>query len=159
MNREDRLVKFLKEQIKIENEIVSSLNKALAEIENPPVKGTLKGISLDSVKHAEMYLSAVALLTKVQKALTQKQLDEQRELVEKHIQLEVRLIKRISMELPNVKNEKVKLLLDAILQDEKRHHALLKQVLEILVGGETITEEEWFDVMWKSVPFHGAPGG
>jgi len=159
LNGEDRLVKFLKEQIKIENEIVSSLNKALAEIENPPVKGTLKGISLDSVKHAEMYLSAVALLTKVQKALTQKQLDEQRELVEKHIQLEVRLIKRISMELPNVKNEKVKLLLDAILQDEKRHHALLKQVLEILVGGETITEEEWFDVMWKSVPFHGAPGG
>ncbi len=159
MNREDRLVKFLKEQIKIENEIVSSLNKALAEIENPPVKGTLKGISLDSVKHAEMYLSAVTLLTKVQKALTQKQLDEQREIVEKHIQLEVRLIRRISRELPNVKNEKVKLLLDAILQDEKRHHALLKQVLEILVGGETITEEEWFDVMWKSVPFHGAPGG
>jgi len=159
LNREDRLVKFLKEQIKIENEIVSSLNKALAEIENPPVKGTLKGISLDSVKHAEMYLSAVTLLTKVQKALTQKQLDEQREIVEKHIQLEVRLIRRISRELPNVKNEKVKLLLDAILQDEKRHHALLKQVLEILVGGETITEEEWFDVMWKSVPFHGAPGG
>jgi len=73
--------------------------------------------------------------------------------------LEVRLIKRISRELPNVKNDKVKLLLDAILQDEKRHHALLKQVLEILVEGETITEEEWFDIMWKSVPFHGAPGG
>jgi len=159
LSGEDRLVKFLKEQIKIENEIVSSLNKALVEIENPPVKGTLKGISLDSVKHAEMYASAVALLTRVQKALTQKHLDKQRALLEKHIQLEVRLIERISMELPNIKNEKVKLLLDAILQDEKRHHALLKQVLGILVGGETITEEEWFDIMWKSVPFHGAPGG
>jgi len=53
----------------------------------------------------------------------------------------------------------VKLLLTAILADEKRHHELLKQVLEILVRGETITEEDWWDILWKNVPFHGAPGG
>ena len=159
MSGEDNLVEFLRKQIKIEDGIVDSLNKALVEIENPAVKGTLKGISLDSVKHAEMYTSAVDLLTGVPKALTQEHLDKQRELVEKHIEMELRLIKRISEELPKVENEKVKLLLNAILSDEKRHHALLKQVLEILVKGETITEEEWFDVMWRSVPFHGAPGG
>jgi len=153
------LLGFLREQVKIENGIVDSLNKALVEIENPAVKGTLKGISLDSVKHAEMYTSAVNLLTGVPKVLTQEHLDKQTELVKKHIQLEARLIKRIGEELPKVENQKVKLLLTAILEDEKRHHALLKQVLEILVRGETITEEEWFDVMWKSVPFHGAPGG
>jgi len=159
LSREDKLLGFLREQVKIENGIVDSLNKALVEIENPAVKGTLKGISLDSVKHAEMYTSAVDLLTGFPKALTQEHLDEQRELVKKHIQLEARLMKRIGDELPKVENDKVKLLLTAILEDEKRHHALLKQVLEILVRGETITEEEWFDVMWKSVPFHGAPGG
>lgn len=159
MGGEDRLVEFLGEQIEIENGIVDSLNEALVEIENPAVKGTLKGISLDSVKHAEMYASAVSLLTEVPKALTEEHLDKQRQLVEKHIQLEERLIRRISEELPKVEDEKVELLLDAILSDEKRHHALLKQVLAILVKGETITEEEWFEVMWKSVPFHGAPGG
>ena len=58
-----------------------------------------------------------------------------------------------------VKNEKIKLLLNAILEDEKRHHELLKRVLEILVKGETITEEEWWDVLWRNVPFHGSPGG
>ncbi len=159
MSREDKLVEFMRKQIEIEEGIVDSLNKALVEIENPAVKGTLKGISLDSVKHAEMYTSAVDLLTGVPKALTQEHLDKQRELVEKHIEMELRLIKRIGEELPKVENDKVKLLLTAILEDEKRHHALLKQVLEILVKGETITEDEWFDVMWKSVPFHGAPGG
>jgi len=143
----------------VENQIVKSLNQALVNIENQAVKGTLKGISLDSLKHAQMYASAVNLLTKVPKTLTQEELDEQRRLIEKHIELEVRLIKRINRELPSVKNEKVKLLLNAILQDEKRHHDLLKQVLNILVRGETITEEEWFDVLWKNVPFHGSPGG
>ena len=159
MNSKDNLVNFLREQIKIENKIVDSLNSSLLEIGNPAVKGVLRGISLDSVKHAEMYASAINLLTSVPQALSQENLDKQRELVEKHISLEAELIKKISKTIPSIENKKVKLLLNAILADEKRHHGLLKSVLEILVRGETITEEDWWDVLWKNVPFHGAPGG
>ena len=159
MSSKGELVVFLKEQIKIENKIVESLNSALREIGNPAVKGVLKGISLDSVKHAEMYAAAVKMLTSVSQALTQEHLDKQRELVKEHIRLEVELIERISEIIPNIENEKVRLLLNAILLDEKRHHELLKKILEILVRGETITEEDWWDVLWKNVPFHGAPGG
>jgi rubrerythrin len=155
----DELVGFLKEQIKTENKIVDSLNKSLINIGNPTVKGVLKGISLDSVKHAEMYASAVTLMTNVSQALTQENLDEQRKLVEKHIQMEADLIEKIGNVLPTVGNAKVKLLLNAILADEKRHHALLKEILEILVQGEAITEADWWDVLWKNVPFHGSPGG
>ncbi len=159
MDSKNELIGFLREQIKIENKIVDSLNSALGEVGNPAVKGVLKGISLDSVKHAEMYDAAVRLLTSVPQALTQEILDKQRELVEKHIRMEVELIKRISEVISSIENEKVKLLLNAILSDEKRHHELLKTVLEILVRGETITEEDWWDILWKNVPFHGAPGG
>ncbi|MDH7564098.1 MAG: ferritin-like domain-containing protein [Candidatus Bathyarchaeota archaeon] len=154
-----KLVEFLKKQIKVENEIVDSLNSALAEIKNPPVKGVLKGISLDSVKHAETYAAAINLLTTTPQALTQEHLDRQRKLVEKHIKMEEELIKKLSVVVPSIENNKVRLLLDAILSDEKRHHELLKLVLEILVRGETITEEDWWDMLWKNVPFHGAPGG
>lgn len=159
MNSKDELVAFLKKQIKIENKIVESLNSSLTEIGNPTVKGVLKGISLDSVKHAEMYASAVKLLTSVSQALTQENLDKQKELVKEHIRIEAELIERISEVIPNIENKKVRLLLNAILADEKRHHKLLKKVLEILVRGETITDEDWWDVLWKNVPFHGAPGG
>jgi bacterioferritin (cytochrome b1) len=159
LSSKDELVKFLKDQIKIENKIVESLNKSLPDLGNPTVKGVLKGISLDSVKHAEMYASAVTLLTSVSKALTQENLDKQKDLVEKHIQMEAELIEKIGNMLPSVKDKKVKLLLNAILGDEKRHHELLKDILEILVKGETITEADWWDILWKDVPFHGAPGG
>ncbi len=159
MKTKNDLINFMKEQIKVENEIVDSLNSALVEVKNPPVKGVLKGISLDSVKHAEMYAAATELLTSVSQALTQEHLDKQKALVEKHIRMEAELIKKISKVLPSVENGKVKLLLKAILADEKRHHELLKMVLEILVRGETITEADWWDLLWKNVPFHGAPGG
>jgi len=159
LNSKDELVTFLKKQIKIEDKIVESLNHTLREIGNPAVKGVLKGISLDSVKHAVMYTAAVKLLTSVSQALTQEHLDKQIELVKEHIRIEVELIERISEVIPSIENKKVTLLLNAILLDEKRHHKLLKEVLEILVRGETITEEDWWDVLWKNVPFHGAPGG
>jgi rubrerythrin len=159
LSSKDELVNLFKEQIKIEQTIVDSVKEGLVEIENSAVKGVLAAISLDSLKHAEMYSSAINLLTSVPQALTEKNLDKQKELVKKHIQLEALVIKKLHEIIPSVQNEKIKLLLDAILADEKRHHALLQKVLEILVKGETITNKEWWDVMWENVPFHGAPGG
>jgi len=159
LSSNDKLVTFMKKQIGIENEIVNSLNSALVNVQNPSVRGILKGISLDSVKHAELYASAVKLLTSTSQALKQEHLDEQRKLVEKHIALEAELIEKLSKVVPSIESSKVRLLLEAILSDEKRHHELLKAVLEIIVRGETITEDDWWDVLWKGVPFHGSPGG
>ena len=158
-NSKNELIEFIKRQIIIEKEIVDSLEKGIAVINNPPVKGVLKGISLDSMKHAELYSAALTLLTKVSQALQQEDLDAQRELVEKHIKLEAELIKKIEDELPAVDDSKVKFLLESILIDEKRHHAMLKLVLEIIVHGETITEVDWWELLWENAPFHGAPGG
>jgi rubrerythrin len=154
----DELVALFKNQIKVEKEIVDSVTEGLVDIENEAVKGVLKGISLDSTKHANMYSSAIDLLTSVPQALTEGNLEKQRELVEKHIRLEAQIIKTLKNVVPSVANKKVKLLLEAILSDENRHHALLKKVLDILVKGETITDADWWDVLWENVPFHGAPG-
>jgi len=159
VSEKNDLLEFIKRQIAIENEIVSSLNKGVVDIKNPPVKAILKGISLDSVKHAELYAAAVKLLTDVSQALSQENLDAQRALVEKHIEMEAELIKKLEKMMPTIENGKVKFLLTSIFMDEKRHHALLKAVLEIIVRAETITEDEWWDVLWSNSPFHGAPGG
>jgi rubrerythrin len=158
-NSKNELIEFIKRQIVIEKEIVDSLNKGITDINNPPVKGVLKGISLDSMKHAELYSAALTLLTKVSQALKQEDLDAQRALVEKHIKLEAELIKKIEDELPKIDDAKVKFLLESILIDEKRHHAMLQLVLEIIVHGETITEVDWWELLWENAPFHGAPGG
>lgn len=111
------------------------------------------------MKHAQMYSSVIELMMRTSKALSQRELDKQKELIEKYIKIEMGLIKRISEKIPQITDEKVKLLLNTILADEKRHHKLPKQVLKVILRGETITAEEWLDMMWRSVPFHGAPGG
>ena len=155
----EELLEFLKNQIVVENEIVSSLEKAIVDMKNPAVKGVLKGVSLDSVKHAELYTAAITLLTKASTALNQENLDEQRALIQKHIEIEAALIKKLQAMIPTIENDKVVFLLKAILNDEVRHHAMLKMTLEIMVKGETITEADWWKMLWENVPFHGAPGG
>jgi rubrerythrin len=159
MEKKKDLLDFLKNQVIVENEIVASLEKALVDMKNPAVKGVLKGVSLDSVKHAELYSAALTLLTQASTALNQGNLDEQRELIKKHIEIEAKLIRVLQEKIPQIENEKVVFLLKAILEDECRHHAMLKMVLEIIVHGETITEADWWKMLWENVPFHGAPGG
>jgi rubrerythrin len=156
---DDQLVEFMKQQIEKEKEIVASVHEGIKNINNPPVKGVLRGIAMDSTKHAELYNSAITLLTSISQAMTQENLDEQRELVEKHIALEADIIKKLEKEMPNIRNKKVVFLLNSILMDERRHHAMLKTVLEIIVRSETITEDEWWNLLWEGSPFHGAPGG
>jgi rubrerythrin len=156
---DNTLLDFLKNQVIVEKEIVDSLEKALQGMKNPAVKGVLKGVSLDSVKHAELYTSAITLLTHASTALAQEDLDKQRALIEKHIEVEAKLIKKLQTMIPEIQNEKVVFLLKAILEDEVRHHAMLKMTLEIIVHGETITEDDWWKLLWEGVPFHGSPGG
>ena len=156
---DNTLLDFLKNQVVVEKEIVDSLEKALVGMKNPAVKGVLKGVSLDSVKHAELYTSAITLLTSASTALAQEDLDKQKALIEKHIAIEAKLIKILKEKIPEITNEKVVFLLKAILEDEIRHHAMLKMTLEIVVKGETITEDDWWKMLWENVPFHGAPGG
>lgn len=146
------MIKFLENQVKLENKIVRSVSDALEKIENEAVSMALRGISLDSSKHAEMYRSAVALLTRTSAPLNEEQLDLQRETVEKHIRMEETVIKELEKKLPQVENEKVELLLKAILVDERRHHKLLKTLLEILIRGEAVTEGDWWDAIWADVP-------
>jgi len=155
---EEELIRFLQEQVKLEEEIVESMGRTLDMITNPVAKGVLKGISLDSLKHAEIYKAAIEVAS-VPQALTEQEFYRLKQDVKRHIENEERVIGRLKKAIEETRNEKVKFLLQSIVADEERHHALLSEIMDIVVRGETITEADWWDFLWRNVPFHGAPGG
>ena len=148
----DELASFLKGMVKAEEEIVRSVESATENLKNFAVRSVLKGISYDSLKHAEMYRSAGELLSEPRPALDEEQFDVQRALVARHIAMEERVIARLEEMIPGVENEKVSFILNAIIEDERRHHKVLKRVEELLVRGETVTEEDWWDAAFGDVP-------
>jgi len=148
----ENFIEFLENMVERENKIIVSVAGALNGIDNEAVTTALAGISLDSSKHALMYKSAISLLTSSSAALNEEQLDIQKDVITKHIKMEEAVIQMLEKKLPSIYDKKVELLLKAILSDEKRHHNLLKNILEILVKGETITEGDWWDAIWGDVP-------
>ena len=159
MSSMENLLEFIREQIKAEREIVRSLEESLPRIGSPAITTVLKGISHDSMKHAEMYEAVEMMLTKTRPPLSHETLHEQRELIERHIEYESRLIRRVEEILPEIEDEKIKLVLNAILADERRHHELLKRILDVIIRAEAMTYEDEWDMIWSDVPFHGSPGG
>jgi len=146
------LVRFLNGMVKAEEEIVRSVESAVGDMKNIAVRSVLRGISYDSLKHAEMYRSASELFSESRPALDEGQLDAQATLVARHIAMEERVIAELEKVIPGVENEKVKFILTAIIEDERRHHSVLKRVEELLLKGETVTEEDWWDTAFGDVP-------
>ena len=148
----DKMLEFLKNQIKLENKIVESVNQSVNQIENEAVRTALLGVSLDSKKHAMMYQSAINLMSMSSLALNEAQLDLQKKVIDNHIKMEEAVIKELEKRVDKIENEKIEVLLKAILNDEYRHHKLLKTLYEIVVRGEAVTEGDWWDAIWGDVP-------
>ena len=155
---EIELIEFFKEQVKLEEQIVTSINASLKALPNPIVKGVLGGIALDSAKHAQIYKAAIEL-TSFPPALSDEEFNQLKAVVRKHIADEDKVIGRLRSAIRKTKSEKIKFLLKSIASDEKKHHELLNKIMNIVVRGETITESDWWEFLWRNVPFHGAPGG
>lgn len=46
-----------------------------------------------------------------------------------------------------------------IHDDEVRHHKLLLSLQKKIAEAETLTEADVWEMVWKDVAYHGAPGG
>lgn len=155
---EDKTIRFFKDQIELEHRIVKAITRSLKTIRNPVAKQVLRAIAFDSQKHAGIYNAAIALFS-VTPALTDEEFTRLKETTERHIEDEEKAISALDEFMKGVKDEKIKFLLESIAADERKHHQLLKKVVELIVRREAITEEDWWEILWKNVPFHGTPGG
>jgi ribonucleotide reductase beta subunit family protein with ferritin-like domain len=152
------MIAFFKDQIKLEHHIIEAITSSLKTVRNPIVKQVLRAIAFDSQKHAGIYNAAIAIST-VTPALTDAEYREIKKVTEKHIVDEETAITALEKIMPRIDNQKIKFLLESIVADERKHHELLNKVMDLVVKKEAITEEDWWEILWKNVPFHGAPGG
>lgn len=152
------LLEFFRQQGKREEDIVKSINKAVKDLKNLVVVLVLKGISFDSAKHADLYKAAESIIS-VAPAMSEAELKRLQKTVAWHIDNEEKLMAKLQDAIEKTEDKRARFLLESIMTDEKRHHELLKTLMDTVVRGETITDDEWWEIVWRNVPFHGAPGG
>ncbi len=152
------LIELLRTQMAFERENVEAMNKTAGKTKNAVVKHLLHGIALDSSKHADIFNALLELLH-VATAISENERDKLSADLNKHIESEEFMIRRAEELIGKTEHPGVKFLLKYILLDEKRHHQMLKEILEQIVNRETITEEELWDLLYKDAVSHGAPSG
>ena len=126
---EDALSK-IKKQKDFEDQTAKKLTPLYESAQNPLIKLFLHSIILDTMRHSDTYqmlidLNSSAVMGKESKDIGEKE-------IKSHITEEANMLKQAKDISEVVKDKKIKQLVLNILEDEKKHHRVLSDLLEIL---------------------------
>ncbi|MCE7744144.1 MAG: ferritin-like domain-containing protein [Candidatus Heimdallarchaeota archaeon] len=154
------LLKFIEEQIVLEKKIVEISKKSVDDIKNVLVRELIRGITMDSKKHALLLTALKGMLEGPTPLIEEENFNVIKETIEKHIELEAKAIDTYKSLLKTYGDDKrIKMIISEIHKDEVRHHTFLQVLLKVIVEKETLTEDLLEDWLYKYAPFHGSPGG
>lgn len=147
------------EMISVEKKYAEELRSISSSIKHPVLQSLFMGIALDSDKHSIFYESIYRLLTAAQPLLSMDEFDMVNMVVDNHIRMEENMIVFVKNVLGETSDPRLKLLLEAIYEDEVKHHKLLMVLKKMISEKEVLSEDHLWDMVWKESPWHGTPGG
>ncbi len=148
-------------QVAAEKELehAEELRETAKKTKHLVLKALLEGIAKDSEKHSLLYKAIFDFLNKTSTMLSEEELETLETSIERHIKVESEMIQLAREWSEKVESPKLKMILVAILEDEIKHHKLLRNILDKIARRETFTEEDFWDAVWRDSPWHGTPGG
>lgn len=131
------LEQLVKEQIKIERNFVTAIEKEIKDVHNVAARLLLLETQKDSEKHAIILEGILKVISQkgarplwdtlqdsyVDKLVVRKNLED-------HIKTETAMLNHIQKEMNETKDEGIRLLLEHIANDEKKHHKILETVIK-----------------------------
>jgi len=137
VEQKERLTELIKRQIKIERELVKKIGEMEKKVGNAAAKMLLLEMRFDSQKHTGILSGILKILRGVPPSQTiweyklESYIDPfvvKREL-ESHVKVEAEVLDHVEEEIRQTKDEGVKLLLQHIADDEKKHHKILETIM------------------------------
>lgn len=140
METEDRLVQLIKKQIEIEKTNVKQVSETEEKVDNAAAKLSLLEIRLDSQKHADILNGMLKVLSGVppSKTLWEHRIESYidpfvvKKELETHMKREAEMIAHVEEEIKQTNDEALRLLLQHILDDERKHHKALETIVKHL---------------------------
>lgn len=140
METRERVIELIRKQIEIEEDNVRQVSETEKKVDNAAAKMCLLEIQLDSQKHADILNGILEVLRGVppSKTLWEHRIESyidpfvvKREL-ESHVKREDEMLKHVEEEIKQTKDEGIKLLLQHIADDERKHHDILEAIVKHL---------------------------
>ncbi|MCE4622057.1 MAG: ferritin-like domain-containing protein [Desulfurococcales archaeon] len=155
----EEILELIKVWLKDELTYAARLRKLADSLKHPVLKALFSAIAKDSEKHNLILTGMKEYLENNRPFITEEDIDAIKKSIKEHIEEESHSIKELTRLKEQVKDPAILLLVEAMLEDEMRHHALLVQIEKIIAQKEKITDQELWESLWLHSPYHGAPGG
>lgn len=138
MEEKEKLIQLVKKQIGIERELVKKIGEMEKKVGNAAAKMLLLEMRLDSQKHAGILTSILKILRGVPPSQTiwEYRLESYvdpfvvKKELENHMKMETAVLTHVEEEIKQTKDEGLKLLLQHIADDEKKHHKILETIVK-----------------------------
>jgi rubrerythrin len=148
-----------KRMSRLEAEYAERLRRSVEGVGNPAVRAVMLAVAQDSVKHSMLYDTIAELLGGRGPLLDDAQAERLLREIEEHIRVEEAMMDSARSLASSARVEGAKLVAESILEDEERHHEMLRAIREMIIKRETLTEDEIWEMTWRYAMWHGAPGG
>jgi hypothetical protein len=138
MDVTDEWIKLVKKQIEVENLNVNEVAESENKVGNAAAKMYLRIIKLDSQKHAEVLSGILDVVRKIPPSenLWKYKLESyvdplvvKRDL-QRHMEREAQMIVHVEKEIQRTKDKVLKILLQYILEEERKHHKMLETIIK-----------------------------
>jgi len=153
-------VKNLKDLAKLEEDYAVKLDKDVRGYGNDVLQQIIDSVAIDSTKHAGLYKACAAILEGTSLSITDVEFEQLQKSLNEHINVETKMIKSVETMLLQIKDPRIRMVLNHIRDDEYRHHTLLKNFDKLVVKKELILESDVWNMLFRDALTHGhAPPG
>jgi len=140
---------MIEERIENEREAARLLYDSVRRTNNRVIRLLLYQFALDSIKHENMLRAILQLLESPSKEGFKSEGEEFRKVVEKHIEIEREMLEGFERFVDKTEDNRIRFLLQDMISDEKRHHAIMKRVYELVCESERVQDEKWWDFLFR----------
>ncbi|MFQ6125817.1 MAG: ferritin family protein [Candidatus Heimdallarchaeota archaeon] len=138
-NENGELLEILEENRKLELQNIKISQEKEEQLKSAGAKLILYQIRMDSTKHAKILQTLIDTIKEgTPEYLWDYRIDRYvgqvatEQALQKHVEIEKEMIQRHEAMIKKTDNQGVKLILQHIVDDEKRHHKMLKEVIKQL---------------------------
>ncbi len=145
MKRE--IIEKLREQKELEDKMAKRLTTFYNSTKNPLVKLFIHWIILDTMKHSDIYQTLIALNSGVIIGDIEK--DRMMMELTTHISEELEMLKRGEEIGGEIEDRNTQKLFDIVIDDERRHHQILEDLLSITEKVDEMSREDWYRQLYN----------
>jgi len=141
--------KTIEKQIEKETEAVRVLYDSMEKTDNTVIRLLLRQLALDSSKHGHMLKTILQLLESPSMKQFKREDKEFREVIEKHVEIERTMLESFENIVDKTEDKRIRFIIQDIISDEKKHHAIIKRVHELICETEKAKDEKWWDFLFR----------